>query len=73
MEKMICVLCEQPVMVTDEQRKRFDAFVCSRCHDKTRAQIAAQMGDEHANFFAAQQPVEINGKRCGISNVRVVG
>ncbi len=71
MEKANCILCSGEIAVTDEARKRYDAFVCSGCHDKTRAQIVREMGEEHANFFSSEA-VTINGRRCGISNVRVV-
>jgi hypothetical protein len=59
-----CQVCRWPLFVPDETRKRFDGFVCSRCHQSAREQIVAGM-PAAANAFMPEE-ANINGRRCAV-------
>lgn len=70
MTKRACESCSQNVVVTDEQAKRYDAFVCYWCHKDAQLKIEAEMGPSATPYFATDE-VNFNGRRCGIAHVRV--
>lgn len=69
MTKTPCISCEQKVLVTDEQRKRFDAFVCGRCYEPMKSGVAQSMPAAINEF--SNESVDINGRRYGVAYIRV--
>ena len=65
-------MCSAELVVTEQQKKRFDCFACSNCYTKARLQISATLTENQRNFFQSEEFRLDGGRRCGVSHMRAV-